>query len=44
MSKGKNAKKVTKKAPQKTLKKKKAVKREKKNESSKPITLDRRFN
>ena len=44
MSKGKDSKKTTKKAPQKTLKEKKAAKREKKNETSKPITIDRRFN
>ena len=44
MSKGQNTKKGSKKEPQKTMKEKKAAKREKKNEKSKPITLDRRFN
>ena len=44
MSKDKNTKKVTKKAPQKTLKEKDDAKREKQNEKSKFITLDRRFN
>ena len=44
MSKGRNTKKVSKKEPQKTIKEKRAAKREKKNENTKPITLDQRFN
>lgn len=41
MSKGLNTKKVSKKQPQKSLKEKKAAKREKKNEKR---TIDQRFN
>jgi hypothetical protein len=44
MSKGQNAKKDSKKAPLKTMKEKKAAKREKKNEQNKPGSLDQKFN
>ena len=40
MSKGQNAKKGTKKEPQKTMKEKKAAKRDKKNEQNKPGILN----
>jgi len=44
MSKGQNTKKGSKKEPQKTMKEKKAAKRDKKNELNKPGTIDQKFN
>jgi hypothetical protein len=44
MSKGQNAKKSPKKMPLKTMKEKKAAKREKKLEKNRPGTLDSKFN
>jgi len=44
MSKGQNAKRGSKKEPLKTMKEKKAAKREKKNEKNRPGTLDSKFN
>ena len=44
MSKGMNAKKGSKKPPAKTMKEKKAAKREKKNEQNKSGSLDQKFN
>jgi len=43
MSKGQNAKKGSKKEPQKTMKEKKAAKRDKKNDKGKSL-LDEKFN
>lgn len=44
MSKGQNAKKGSKKTPLKTMKEKKAAKREKKNEQNQTVSLDHKFN
>jgi hypothetical protein len=44
MSKGQNAKKGSKKDPLKSMKEKKAVKRDKKNDKNKTGSLDQRFN
>ncbi len=44
MSKGQNTKKGSKKEPLKTMKEKKAAKREKKNDKNKPGILDSKFN
>jgi hypothetical protein len=44
MSKGLNAKKVSKKPPLKTMKEKKAAKREKKSDKNKPGFIDQKFN
>ena len=44
MSKGQNAKKGSKKHPLKTMKEKKAAKRDKRNEKNKPGSLDQKFN
>ena len=44
MSKGQNTKKGSKKEPQKTMKEKKAAKREKKNDLNKTGTIDQKFN
>jgi hypothetical protein len=44
MSKGQNTKKSSKKVPLKTLKEKKAAKRDKKNEKNNSVSLDKKFN
>ncbi len=44
MSKGLNAKKDSRKQPQKSLKEKKAAKKEKKNSKNRPGSLDPKFN
>ncbi len=44
MSKGQNTKKGSKKVPLKTLKEKKAAKRDKKNEKNNSVSLDKKFN
>ncbi len=44
MSKGKNAKKGSRKEPLKAMKEKKAAKRDKKNEKDNPGSMDKKFN